>query len=252
MNDSLPAETLGVSAEQLIQDSPSRWFLRGTAGGMLMMAAANAVSYFVRSSDWSGLVSRPKPFKELLGFPFVIWESGNTYDGMFADYPNLGWNILFAAAVGSIVGWWMARRSDSLNEMIQQFQSQGSSREQQPIQFSVKGLMVATALIAIIATLARNYAARPETLVAIYVFGPLMLVAIAMLPRRLPWQKRVMIIIPATFALIAVAIVVGVTLGMEFDKVMMGVFLCWTPQSVLGAVGLSAWILFGQLKTNAA
>jgi hypothetical protein len=171
---------------------------------------------------------------------------------MFVDYAKLGSNVLVAAAVGSLIGWWAARRRERLNDLIEQLRSQSSGHEHQPIQFSLKGLMVATAIIAVVATLARNFAARPETLIAIYVFGPLLLVAIAMLPRRLEWQKRVMIIIPATVALIAVAIAVGITLGMEFDKVMMGIFLCWTPQSVLGAVGLTTWILFAQSSVRVA
>ena len=35
-------------------------------------------------------------------------------------------------------------------------------------------------------------------------------------------------------------------MGMEFDKVLMGIFLCWTPQSALAAVGLILAILISQ------
>ncbi len=252
MTESIQAESLTETAQPPFQDSPARWWVRGTAVGMLIMAAVNAGSYFVRSADWNGLVSRSMSSQESLGFPWVIWENGNTYGGMFVDYPNLGLNILFAFGVSAFVGLWAARRSDRFNDLIQALQRQGGSREHPPIQFSLRGLMVATAIIAIVAMLARNYAARPETLIAIYAFGPLVLVVIAMLPSRVSWQKRVMIIVPATFALIAVAIVVGVALGMEFDKVMMGIFLCWTPQSVMAAVGLTAWVLYGEAKNGSS
>ena len=117
--------------------------------------------------------------------------------------------------------------------------------DHQPIQFTLRGLMIATGMTAITATVARTYAARPETLVAIYVLGPLFLVIIAMLPRQLQWQTRVLIIVPATLTLIAVAIAVGIALGMEFDKVLMGIFLCWTPQSVFAAIALTTLIFAG-------
>ena len=71
-------------------DSPKRWFFRGTAVGMLLMASINALSYFFRSADWSSLVGQSKLPQEAVGFPFIVWEAGNSYGGMFADYPNLG------------------------------------------------------------------------------------------------------------------------------------------------------------------
>lgn len=229
-------------------DSPTRWFLRGTAVGMLLMAAANAISYFFRSADWSSLVGPPKSYSEAVGFPFVVWEAGNTYGGMFADYPMMAVNIVVAALAGSIIGAIAARKTVFLNGLIHQMQREASKQPQQPIQFSLQGLMVATTFAAVAAMLARQFAARPETLIAIYTAGPMLLVIIAMLPRRLSWQKRVVIIIPATLTLIGVAIAVGNAMGMEFDKVLMGIFICWTPQSALAAVLLTAALLAGQAR----
>jgi hypothetical protein len=110
--------------------------------------------------------------------------------------------------------------------------------------------MIATALAAVVATIARHYAARSETLIAIYTLGPALLVAIVMLPRHLSWQKRVVLIIPATVTLIAAAIAVGTAMGMEFDKVLMGIFLCWTPQSALAAIALTASLLYIQVRQS--
>lgn len=229
-------------------DPPRRWFIRGTAVGMLLMASVNAISYFFRSGDWSSLVGRPQSLDESVGFPFKVWEAGNTYEGMYADYPMMGMNILVAAAVGSILGWLTARKTDFLNGLIQDMQEGWTPHRHQSVQFSLRGLMVATLIAAVVATFARHYAARPETLIAIYTLGPAMLVAIAMLPRRLSWKTRVVIIIPAAYSLIAAAIAVGNALGMEFDKVLMGIFLCWTPQSALAAVGLTASLLYAQVR----
>lgn len=250
MSDSSFAGSTRSAEPLLTADSPTRWFLRGTAVGMLLMAAVNAISYFFRSADWSSLVGQPRSLQESVGFPFVVWEAGNTYGGMFADYPMMGVNILIAAAVGSIIGSVAARKTKFLNRLIQELQQGASSHKHQPIQFSLLGLMIATTIVAVMAMLARQFAARPETLIAIYGLGPLLLVAIAMLPRRLSWQKRVMIIIPATLTLIAVAIAVGNAMGMEFDKVLMGIFICWTPQSALAAVVLTATLLVAQARNR--
>ena len=224
-------------------DSPIRWFVRGTAVGVLLMAAVNAISYFFRSRDWSSLVGPTGRTEESLGFPWVVWEAGNTYGGMYADYPRLLLNAFFAIAIGSGLGCFAARKTGFLNGLLGQI-TMGPAREHQPIQFSLRGIMIATTMIAIAATLARHFAARSETLIAIYALGPLALVVIAMLPRRLSWQKRVTIIVPLTFLLIAVAIAVGNAIGMEFDKVLMGIFLSWTPQSAIAAIGLTSWLFY--------
>jgi hypothetical protein len=232
-----------------VADPPRRWFVRGTAVGLLLLASINALSYFFRSADWGGLVGQPTSSKESVGFPFTVWEAGNTYGGMFADYPNMGWNILVAVAIGSIIGWFAARHTEFLNRLIEEMmQGEASRHQHQPIQFSLRGLLIATTIAAVASTLARSFAARPETLIAIYALGPTTLVAIAMLPHRLSWQKRVMVIIPATLTLIAIAIAVGNAMSMEFDKVLMGIFLCWTPQSALAAIGLTSTILITQAR----
>ncbi|MFK8115607.1 MAG: hypothetical protein AB8B91_25645 [Rubripirellula sp.] len=246
MSDSYEMET--QDDVSFVADSRTRWFVRGTAVGMLVMASINAISYFFRSADWSSLIGKPKSLQESVGFPLKVWEAGNTYGGMFVDYPRLGLNILAAAMVGAVVGWITASRTDFLNGLIHHLQSESTRREPPPVQFSLQGMLVGTAFIALIAAIARNFAARPETLIAIYLLGPTGLVALAMLPKRLSWQRRVVIIIPTTLALIAAAIAVGTRMEMEFDKVMMGIFLCWTPQSALAAIALTAFLLFSLNK----
>lgn len=227
------------------------WFVRGTAVGVLAMAAANALSYFVRSSQWDSLtkpVLNTTPGDEWIGFPFVLWQAGNSYGGMYVDYPMLGLNVLVALCVGAVIGAVTVSFARPLNEMVAGFSTGSGDRTHQPFQFSLLGLMVSTAIAALVALLAKNYASRPETLIAIYCLGPATLVAVAMLPRRITWHKRVAIIIPITFCLIAVAIAVGITLGMEFDKVLMGIFLCWVPQSALAAILLTTWLIVDHFR----
>ncbi len=210
--------------------------------GLLTLAAINAISYFFRSSDWSSLIGKSKSLNESVGFPWKVWEAGNTYGGMYADYPSMGLNILFATVVGSVIGVIAAMKRDMLNRLIEDLDDGSVTRTAQPVQFSLQSLMIATTVAAVFATVASKLAVHPETLIAIYVLGPICLVAVAMLPRRISWQRRVAIITPATLSLIAVAIAVGHGLGMEFDKVLMGIFLCWTPQSALAALALTGYL----------
>ena len=44
--------------------------------------------------------------------------------------------------------------------------------------------------------------------------------------------------------MIAVAIVVGGQLGKLFDETLLGIFICWTPQAVVGIVLLVGYIIF--------
>ena len=209
------------------------------------MASANAVSYFVRSWDWGTIIvstHRPKKSYESIGFPFEMWEAGNVYGGWFVDYPMFAANIFVALLVSVAIGAVVATRKSRLNEMVAYVQSRSESRRSQPLQFSVRGIMITTAIIAVIVTLANRFAATRQTLLAIYALGPLCLVAIAMAPQRISWQTRVKIIIPLTIALIGIAISVGSALGMEFDRVLLGIVLFWLPQSAIAALLLTSYL----------
>jgi hypothetical protein len=41
---------------------------------------------------------------------------------------------------------------------------------------------------------------------------------------------------------------VGANLKIDFDRVLMAIFLCWTPQSALAAMALTAWWLWAMAK----
>ncbi|TWU60207.1 hypothetical protein Poly51_04820 [Rubripirellula tenax] len=233
--------------------SKQRWFLRGLAVGLLLTASVNAVSYFFRSSDWSGLIGRPQSMNSAIGFPWVVWEAGNHYGGLFADYPNMGKNIVFAMLVGAAIGAIAVWQSDFLDGAIHEVEVQdvdGSSsadavpRKPAPVQFSLRGLMITTTIAAIASTVVSRLAVHPMTLVAIYALGPVALVGLAMVPHRWNWQRRVVLLVPITLGLIGVAMAVGHALAMEFDQVLMGIFLSWTPQSAVAASGLTTLLLW--------
>ena len=230
----------------------SRWFLRGLLVGFLLTAAFNALSFFVRSGGWGNLLGGYPPRHEAIGFPFVMWQLGDSYGGFFVDFRSLAGNALFGVAVGAVCGVVTLTQVRWLNRMVAEMASQSSSGKHHNFQFSLRGLLLSTVLAAVVAAMARTLVARPETLAAIYVFGPAFLVILAMLPRRIPWEHRVAILTPAAVALIIVAVAVGVYLGLDFDKVLLGIFVCWVPQSVLVALVLSLGILFVQHRRFSA
>ncbi|MFG0288641.1 MAG: hypothetical protein ACF8CQ_10715 [Rhodopirellula sp. JB044] len=233
--------------------SKPRWLIRGLAFGMLAMASLNALSYFWRSDHWGSLLGEVRMRGESIGFPFEIWESGNTYGGLFADYPMIGANILVAFVVSLPIGILAAWMSPWLNDLMLAAFADVDVRDEnepsKPMQFSIQSLMIVTTVAAVLAMLATRFAVRRETLVCIYALGPLGLVLLAMLPRRLSWQQRVIILMPCAISLIVVAMVVGQKLGIDFDKVLMGIFLCWTPQSALAAIGL-LFVIFVRLAKH--
>ena len=123
-----------------------------------------------------------------------------------------------------------------LNRMVAEIEAEMSGRADRRFQFSLRGLLLATLVAGLVAAIARQLAARPEVLAAIYLFGPFLLVLLAMLPRGISWQQRVGLLTPATLVLIAVAVAVGNAIGLEFDRVLLGISVCWIPQSALAAV----------------
>jgi hypothetical protein len=227
--------------------TPRRWFVRGVAVGILICGSLNALSYFVRSDGWGNLLGTTPEHRESIGFPCELWETGNTYGGYFVDFLGLLGNTLFAAAVGAACGWLMLRHRERLNRLVGQLDEAAAGRARNKFQFSLRGLLLATALAALVAAGARYaLAGRPEVLGAIYLLGPWLLVLIAFLPMGLTWQQRVVILIPAALLLMAAAVAIGVHLkpNLEFDKVLLYIFVCWTPQSALAAIALTLILIF--------
>ena len=79
----------------------------------------------------------------------------------------------------------------------------------------------------------------------IYALGPWILVLIAFLPMGLGWQHRVAILLPMAPLLMLAAVAAGASMKppLEFDKVLLYIFVCWTPQSVVVAIGLTLGLI---------
>jgi len=182
-----------------------------------------------------------------MGFPIELWESGNTYGGYFVDYLALLVDAAFALAVAVACGLVSLRHRVRLTRLVEELEQAAARPARRSVQFSMRSLLLATGLAALVAAGARYaLAGRAEVLGIIYLVGPWLLVLVAFLPLGMSWQQRVCVLIPSTLLLIAAAVAIGASLKpqVEFDKVLMGIYICWTPQSVLAAIGLTAFLLF--------
>ena len=234
-----------------IATSGKRWFARGMAGGFLVLAALNALSWFWLSEGWSDLWGGTRNANsEAIGFPMEIWREGEFYgNGWMVDFPMLAVNLLFALLL-AISGGLLARRiAPKLNELVHQSESGSRSSESKKITFSVRGLLLLTTVVAVAFGLTGTFGVSPWLLGEIYFLGPLVLVMIAMGPAGIHWEKRVFILIVCAAVMLVGAVMTGTSLGMEFDRVLFGVFVCWVPQSVFASIAVIAKLMVSQQMT---
>ncbi len=236
-----------VMAPSSLQNSAVAWLVRGLVVGLLLLGSANALSFFFRSRGWGSLLGNRQGGDEAIGFPMIIWEEGAGYGShplkVVPFAVNVTTAVLLGLAIGAIAVW----QRHSLNQIMDRFRDE-SAGDDVRLQFSVRGLLITTVLAALAAAAARTFTPRVEVLAAIYALGPAALILLAYVPRRLSWQQRVAILTPSAFMLIAFAITLGAVLNVEFDKVLMGVYICWTPQAAIGAVVLTTFILWREYR----
>jgi hypothetical protein len=220
-----------------IATSRKHWFARGMAGGFMTFAAMNALSWFWLSDGWTDLCGATRNTdSEAIGFPFEIWREGNVYgDGWMFNFPMIGLNLVVALVFAVLAGFVAVSMAPKLTRIIDEFEA--TSKPERPLKmtFSVRGLFAITTTIAVLLGLTQFIGVSPWLLGAIYFVGPLLLILIAMAPVGLHWEQRVVVLIGFAIVMLVGAVMVGTKMGMEFDRVLFGVFICWVPQSVLAA-----------------
>ena len=230
----------------------------------MIIAAGNSISYFVLSDGFSNLIGRETDEQEKIGFPFEVWQRGKTYGRNLINFPAFYKNAAIGVGLGLALGVLSMLFKTKLNAMAEKIvraeqnltapnaptnpptnaprspiESQ-SKHEPSGNQFSLGGLMVGTTIVAVIVGLATKLRPDPKVIAAIFFFAPVVMIAITMLPRRWSWQFRVTALTVLATSSIGVAIAVGSGLQMPFDEVLMGIFICWTPQGVVGTFLLLA------------
>lgn len=236
-----------------IVTTPGRWFVRGFLVGILISGSLTAVSYFFRSERGGNLLGNTPNHYEALGFPCTLWETGNMYGGLFVDLRALLINAVFSAALGAGCGLATLRFRVRLNDLVERLEQTVTARQHGRWQFSLRGLLALCGLAALTAAGAHyTLAGHPAVLGIIYALGPWILVLIAFLPMGLSWQQRVVVLVPTALLLMLAAVAVGTSLKppLEFDKVLLYVFVCWTPQSVLVAIGLTLGLILYHTRAD--
>jgi hypothetical protein len=236
-----------ADSKSTAEDSAVAWLLRGLVLGVLVLGSANALSFFFRSRGWGSLLGSREMNDEAIGFPLMIWEEGSGYGSHPLQVLPFAIDIATALLLGTVIGVLAIWQRPALNPIMDRFRRESAGSDVR-LQFSLRGLLITTVLAALASAAVRAFTPRVEVLAAIYALGPAALIALAYLPRRLSWQQRVAIITPSALILIVVAIALGGVLEVEFDKVLMGIFICWTPQAAIGAVALTAYLLIKEYR----
>ena len=215
----------------------------------MLIAAANAVSYFFRTPSIADLIGPEQNVTEAMGFPFEIWrENQSGLVALYVDYAQVGLNLLVGLGVGAIFGVVGLLLQSHFNRWVAEFEAKNTDLKRLSFQFSVKSLLLVTTVAALLIAALTSWNGTPQVLLAIYFLGPLILILVAMLPRKIHWYHRVAILTVLSLTMIGIAISSGNSLGVPFDRVMLGIFVSWTPQSTFAAfllvVGLIAGVLW--------
>ena len=229
----------------------------------MVIGAANAISYFVLSDGYANLFGWETDEQEKIGFPFEVWQRGKTYGRNLINFAAFYKNGAAGIGLGLIIGACSMLFKNGLNRVAEavlhsemnfaesrQADEAKSPRESAGNQFSIGGLMIGTTIVAVIVGLATKLRPDPKVMAALFLFAPVIMIGITMLPRRWTLQFRMAALTVLAMSSIGVAIAVGSGLGIPFDEVLMGIFICWTPQGVIGTVLLLMWLVWqGRVRT---
>ncbi|MEX2559924.1 MAG: hypothetical protein WD403_08415 [Pirellulales bacterium] len=219
--------------------SRCRW---GFMAGLLAMAAGNAISYFIRS-DGGGTFLSGRGATDRIGFPLLVWEGGPRHE--WFSYSALALNVGCALLASALAGL-AARLLNLPSSLHARDEDSLVSPEAGRVQFSVLGLLLATALTGLVLAAARaGTTGRLAILGGVYLFGPALIVAVAYRYRRVAERQRSMITAAAALALVVAAIALGVTSGLrDFTRVLLGIFVFWVPQCTLFLLVIALRVMF--------
>jgi hypothetical protein len=230
-----------------IGSSRWHWFGRGLLAGLMIAAAVNALSYFWLSDGILNMIGASKSQEEAIGFPMEVWRKGQAYGRMVVNFTAFFTNCAVGWGFALIVAAFTGARWESLNRIVLQSLKQEAERnrgENVSFQFSIKSMFIATSVIAVFLAALMNVTADPKVLAVIFFAGPWVMVGLSMLPPNVKWQHRVVMMTVMAVVMIVVAIVIGGQLGKVFDESLLGIFICWTPQAVVGIILLVSHLIF--------
>lgn len=206
---------------------------------ILFWAAANVLSYFVRSDGWGDLLGQAPQTTEAIGFPWLIWQEGGTL-GNYSRLALVG-NVVIAllsALAAAEIAAWLARRRDQDVAVGDLHRDREASQHSagRALQFRIRTLLALVVVEAIILGGIRSYGdARPALLAAIYLLGPSVLLAVGWRLRDVVPTHRNVALVVVGFLFVPAAAFLGESIeGIgDFTRGLLGLFVCWVPQCVL-------------------
>ncbi len=121
------------------------WFGRGFAIAALCVRRSECRVVFRAFRKDGDLAGFTPEHAEALGFPWLMWQKGETYSGLFVDYFALGINMIFAAALGVIGGLVAVRTRARWERLVEELKS-GERPPRRNFQFSLRALLWLTTL----------------------------------------------------------------------------------------------------------
>jgi hypothetical protein len=228
-------------------------FVEAAVAMLLFFAALNAASYFVLSEH--GTLLGYDRGVDRIGFPWVVWQDGAEpsngiaivylgADGYF-DYRALAIDAAVALVASLMVGLVaMVAKGCVPDDQPRRPTMAATSRSAGPPQFSLRALMVVTAIVAVALAYERAATdrARAFSLAAIYVLGPSLLIWSAYATRHRNRAERSIAVWLVLAILVAGAVASGVRTNLaDFTRVLLGFYVYWTPQCVLFLAADAVW-----------
>lgn len=220
---------------------------RGMLAGVLFFAAANSLSYFARTGG--NLQSEGGR----IGFPCLVWEDNGRSVGQF-DPDALLVNVAVGLSASLIFGCLYAalvrpRRAPQPRIFASSQTANGASGEsgrpsRQPPQFSLRGLLLLTTLVAVLMALGQeaDEDLKRRMLIPLYWLGPGLLVSTYCLTARLAPRTRSQSVSLVAALTIAATCILGASAGFDdFTQIALGFYIYWTPQCVLLLASCFVW-----------
>lgn len=125
---------------------PAYWYSLGFFWGVLLLVAANAVSYFFYCRNILDLIGNNQRVDETIGFPFVFW----TEKTATIEWSMIGLNLLCAVAMGMLGGIILAALVKRLNRSEQRAHDRRARIGGSIFQISMRSLLILTTAMAMV------------------------------------------------------------------------------------------------------
>ncbi len=199
---------------------------------VLIFVGLSSLSYFWWSDSWGtvlGTTGRPVG----IGFPLLTWHNGIGYELPQIRIAAGVANILIGASVSMAIAYAVVRflTTRDYHEKKDKISESNSNPQ---FQFSLKAILISTAVVAIVLALAGPFdVPMIAGLKVVYLAGPLIVAWLSVVIPNSKWRSA--IVIGATLGMIVAAGVLSQSANeiRDFTKGLMGVFVCWTPQFAL-------------------